>query len=83
VPGVDDQPVNGPVQLVQKIASSDQAKSCFADHWIEFGYGRTMDASDACLKATVEDAFKKSGYNVQRLLLSLTQTNDFLYLPAQ
>jgi hypothetical protein len=74
--------VSGPVPLVQKIASSEQAKSCFADHWIEFGYGRTLDGSDACLKATVEDAFKRAGYDVRQLLLSLTQTNDFLYLPA-
>jgi len=81
VPGVDDQPVNGPVALVQKIASADTAKTCFADHWIEFGYGRTLDDSDMCTKANLEDAFKKSGYNVKQLLLALSQTDSFLYLP--
>jgi Protein of unknown function (DUF1592)/Protein of unknown function (DUF1588)/Protein of unknown function (DUF1587)/Protein of unknown function (DUF1595)/Protein of unknown function (DUF1585) len=75
--------VNGPVELVQKIASSEEAQTCFASHWLDFGYGRTVGADDLCTQAAVNDAFKKSGYNVKQLLLALTQTDAFLYLPAQ
>jgi len=84
VPGTTGT-INGPVELVQKIASTEEAKSCFASHWIEYGYGRTLagNADDVCTQVSVQDAFKKSGYNVKELLLSLTQTDTFLYLAAQ
>jgi len=34
------------------------------------------------LLAEVLNTFAKSGYNVKQLLLALTQTDAFLYLPA-
>jgi uncharacterized protein YjaZ len=52
---------------------------------LDFAYGRSLqpsDASDACLKERAEAAFKASGYNVKQLLLELTQTDAFLYLPG-
>jgi hypothetical protein len=81
VPGLG--PVSGPVELVQKIASSEEAQTCFASHWMDFGYGRTMGAGDECTVAGVDASFKSSGYNVKQLLLALTQTDAFLYLAAQ
>ncbi|HET6146062.1 MAG TPA: DUF1592 domain-containing protein [Polyangia bacterium] len=81
VPGLG--PVNGPVELAQKIADSEEAQTCFASHWMDFGYGRTLGAEDACTAEAVNDGFKKSGYNVKQLLLALTQTDAFLYLPAE
>jgi hypothetical protein len=35
------------------------------------------------LQENVNTAFKTSGYNVKQLLLDLTQTTAFQYLPAQ
>jgi hypothetical protein len=82
VPGTTGT-VNGPVELVQKIAGSEEVQTCFASHWMDFGYGRTVGTDDQCTRIAVNDAFKKSGYNVKQLLLALTQTDAFLYLPAQ
>ncbi len=81
VPGVQGT-VNGPVELAAKVAEAEQTHACFALHWLNFAYGRTMDASDTCLKQSVQAAFAESGYDVKQLLLSLTQTDAFLYLPA-
>ena len=60
-----------------------RAQTCFAGHWLEFAYGRTLGGGDECLQAAVNTAFEKAGYNVRRLLLALTQTDDFLYRAGQ
>lgn len=82
VPGTEGT-VNGPVELVKKIASTDAAQNCFAQHWMEFGYGKTLDNGDSCVQQSMNDTFKKSGGNIKQLLVDLTQTDAFLYLPAK
>jgi hypothetical protein len=82
VPGVPGK-VNGPVELVQKLATSEDAQNCFSSHWVNFAYGRTLTGDEECSsRTTVATAFKDSGYNVRKMLLALTQTDAFLYLPA-
>jgi len=77
--------VVGAVQLAQQLADSEIVQRCFAQHWLEYGYGRTIRSSpeDQCLQEKINTAFKASGYNVKQLLLDLTQTSAFQYLPAQ
>ncbi len=75
--------VSGPVELAKKLASSEAAQTCFASHWMNFAYGRSMGNADAATQTAIQDEFKQSGYNVKQLLLALTQTDAFLYLPAQ
>lgn len=82
VPGTDGV-VNGPVELVQKLATTEEVQQCFTDHWLEFGYGKSKDDADACVKADLEAAFKASNGNVKQLLVELTQTDSFLYMPAK
>jgi hypothetical protein len=75
-------PFNGPVELAQKIAESQDAQRCFADKWLAFAYGRVLGEGDACTRAQLETGFRDSGGNVKALLLAATQTDAFLYLPA-
>jgi uncharacterized protein DUF1592/uncharacterized protein DUF1588/uncharacterized protein DUF1595/uncharacterized protein DUF1587/uncharacterized protein DUF1585 len=77
--------VTGAVQLAQQLADSELVQQCFAQHWVEYGYGRTLrdTPEDLCLEEKINTAFKASGYNVKQLLLDLTQTTAFQYLPAQ
>ncbi len=72
---------NGPVELGQRVAASEATQACFAKRWVDFGYGRTTDDSN-CSLARVKEQFKAANYDIQQLLLNLTQTDDFLYLPA-
>ena len=58
-------------------------KSCFASHWMRFAYGRSLEGGDACNQQSVQTAFKDAGYNVKQLLLAITQSDAFLYRPAQ
>jgi hypothetical protein len=75
--------VNGAVDLAKALAGMPDAQTCFAQHWLEYGYGKTVDANDDCTLAALGTAFQKTGGNVKQLLLDLTQTDAFLYLPAK
>lgn len=73
---------NGAIELGAALANSEQAQQCFATHWMNFGYGRTLKEAEACGVESVRSQFKESGYNVQQMLLALTQSEAFLTLPA-
>jgi hypothetical protein len=83
VPGVQGAAKNG-VELVRLLATSERIGSCFTSHWMQFAYGRSIDASaDACNVQTTHTAFKGAGYNVRELLVALTQADAFLYRTAE
>jgi Protein of unknown function (DUF1592)/Protein of unknown function (DUF1588)/Protein of unknown function (DUF1587)/Protein of unknown function (DUF1595)/Protein of unknown function (DUF1585) len=73
---------NGALELQAALAVSEDVQSCFASHWMSFGYGQTITDENACGVKSVTDTFKATGYNVQELLLALTQSEAFLTLPA-
>ncbi len=70
---------NDAIDLVQKLGSSHDAQSCFIGHWMSFAYGRQETADDACSRKVLEAAFTKTNGDVRELLVSLTQTDGFLY----
>lgn len=74
--------LKGAVELGSKIAQSPEAQACFVANWANFAYGRGTDEQEACSMQRVEQRFRSSGYNIKELLLELTQTDTFLYLPA-
>jgi hypothetical protein len=83
VPGTPGAAKNA-VELVRLLATSPKVGDCFASNWIQFAYGRSIDATaDACTVASVQGAFKAAGYNIKQLLLALTQTPAFLQRTAQ
>ena len=50
---------------------------------IALAYGRSLADTDGCNQQTVVDAFKEGGYSIKQLLLAITQSDGFLYRPAQ
>jgi Protein of unknown function (DUF1585) len=64
------------------LAGSEQVQNCFASQWVNFGYGRVVSAEEDCAVQSVRNKFKESGYNIQEMLLALTQSEAFLSLPA-
>jgi hypothetical protein len=81
MPGADE-PITNAVDLARYLAESEDAQSCFALHWLEFAQGRSMGRDDMCTRRAVDAAFEESGYDVKQMLLSLTQTDAFLYYPG-
>ena len=73
------EPVSGPLELVRKLAESSDTQACLASHWMDFAYGQSAGARDGCIDAQVVAAFAQSGHDVRKLLLALTQTDEFLY----
>jgi hypothetical protein len=82
VPNVSGTAQNA-VELVRLLATSAEVETCFASHWMRFSYGRSLESVDACNQQSVQKAFEASGYNIKQLLLSLTQSDGFLYRPVE
>lgn len=74
--------LNGAVEMGKKLAESPDAQACFAMNWANFAYARSSDEQDECTMTRVQEKFQAAGYNIKELLLELTQTDTFLYLPA-
>jgi len=75
-------PVNNATELVTMIANDSRTYQCFAYNWANFAYGKTIGASESCIKDTVTKKFTSTGSNIKQLLVDLTQTDAFLYLPS-
>jgi hypothetical protein len=77
--------VDGAVELSRTLSTFPETQTCFVQRWLEFSRGRPLGPSpeDECLSRSVNAAFAASGYDVQELLLALTQTDAFLFLPKE
>lgn len=67
------------VDLLQRIAQSDDARACFAKNWLRYGHGRELDERDACALEQLEAALRDSDGNVVELLVALAKTDQFRY----
>jgi hypothetical protein len=77
-----DGPVAGPVELGQRLASSQEVRDCYVTQSFRFFYGRDVSAADQCSVAQLAVAFKDSQQSLSELIVALTQTDQFLYRPA-
>jgi hypothetical protein len=75
--------VSNPVQLGQMLAQSEEVRSCYVTKSFRFFYGRDTDAADACSLAQLSKSFQGKAYSLSELLIALTQTDAFLYLPVR
>ena len=80
VPGVDGTTAT-PIELVRAIAEQPQTHDCFAQHWANFAYGQTLGEEAECITTGLAEQFAEAGYDIQTLLLNLTASDAFLYLP--
>jgi hypothetical protein len=71
--------VNGPLDLMQKIAASSEAQRCYAQRWVEFAYERNLTTQDVCTVQTMAQKMTQGGYTVQNLIVDLTQSDSFRY----
>jgi hypothetical protein len=72
-------PFNGAVELSSKLAGSKDVAACMVKHWFRFGNGRDLAPEDQCTIDTLNAGFKTSGGNIRELLLTLVQTDAFMY----
>jgi hypothetical protein len=70
---------NGAVDLAQQLAGSDQVRNCVTTSWFRYAYGRAETTDDACTLVNVNKKFSDAKHDLKSLLVSLTQTDAFLY----
>lgn len=70
---------NGAVELVQRIAESQDAHGCFVQHWMNQAYGREESPDDACAQQAVQAAFRESDGNIVEMLVALAKTDQLRY----
>lgn len=67
------------VELVQRIAASADARSCFASNWLQQAYGRPVSPADDCERKRLDAVFEQSGGNIRELLVALAKVDQFRY----
>ena len=76
---VFSDPFDGAPDLAARLASSSQVRDCLATQWYRYAMGRIEEAPDLCSVEQAKQSFADSGGDLRELLISLTQTDAFLY----
>lgn len=77
-----DGEFNGVVELAHKLTGSAKAQNCYTKQWFRFAYGRGETEQDACSIDDINAQFQSTNGNIKDLLLTLTQTDAFMYRMA-
>ena len=81
-----DQPsgdFDGVADLAGKLVDSAMVQHCVVTQWFRFANGRNETDDDQCQIQSMQNGFVEGGMNMKELLVSLTQTDAFLYRNAQ
>lgn len=70
-------PFDGAIELGQKLAQSRQVMNCMAETWFRFALGRSVSDGDAGGIQALGERFANSGFNMQELLIQVTQARGF------
>jgi hypothetical protein len=76
-------PVDGAVQLIDTLASSEAAHECYTRHWIEFAYGRHKKPEDAALISRLGARSAKGELSIKQLIVGLVKTESFMTRSAK
>lgn len=81
--GTDTTAYNGAKEMEQVIANSASAKACFAKQYYRFSRGYAETTSDTATLKNLTQKFADSSYNLQELMVGVTQQNSFTLRRAQ
>ncbi len=74
-----DGPVNGAVDLMQRLSKSDIARQSIIRHAFRYFMGRNEMLSDSQTLINADQAYLKSGGSFKAVVLSLLTSDSFLY----
>jgi len=76
---IDDElvHVSGPAELMQRLATSREARRRYAERWVSFALRRDHDARDACIVDTMARELAESDAPVLQMLTALPLTAPF------
>ena len=67
------------MELVDRLAESEDVTACYAKHLYQFAIGRLNLAVDRCDVYRAEEAAKASGGDIREMLVQMTQLDHFMY----
>ncbi|WP_428268473.1 DUF1592 domain-containing protein [Haliangium sp.] len=76
-----DGAFNGVVELAERLGNSNQVRRCVSTQWFRYAYGRAETDADTCSMDVINQYFEESAWDVKELLVGLTQTDAFRYMP--
>ncbi len=72
--------VSGPVDLMNAIAASPEAKRCYAENWVAVAYNRVISPQDACTVDTIATRMASNpSYSISSLITDLANVESFRY----
>jgi hypothetical protein len=74
-----DGPVAGAAELAGRLADSQQVAACMVKQWFRFALGRAAGEGDGCILERLGADFERSDRNLQTLVLSLIDSDAFLF----
>jgi hypothetical protein len=77
-PDLDD-PVENPIEMIQRLAASERVKQVFVRHVFRFWMGRNETINDAPILQDAYVAYRDGGGSMNALLTSLLTSDAFLY----
>jgi hypothetical protein len=72
-----DTTFDGAIELGQMLAASEQVRTCVAQQWFTYGFGRSRGDGDDCSFDEMYAAFAESGHDIRELLLAMVVTDSF------
>jgi hypothetical protein len=72
---------DGALELVERLAGSEDVRRCFVENWYVRALGRGVTAADACYVSALDREFVGAETNLQELLIALVKNDAFLYRP--
>jgi hypothetical protein len=77
-----DGEFDGARELAEKLAGSEDVRTCFIEQWFRWAHGRAETGADDCTLDTLAARFDGEEVDVRDLIVALTQTEAFMLRPA-
>lgn len=83
ITGSADAEINGTVadglEMVTKLAQSNEVQNCVATQLYRFSFGRKEEEADVCSNYQARQRFKATSGDLRELMAAMTQMDNFLY----
>jgi len=80
---LDGSDFHDATELISFLATSPRAQRCYAKKWMEYALGRPLSSSERCTLEPIQERFVQSGGNIQQLLIDISTSDAFLFLPME
>jgi hypothetical protein len=76
------RPFADTAEFLRILGVSEDARRCQTRQWLRFAFGRLEADQEAAMLDHLYEVFSRSGFDVRALLVAITTTPSFLFLPA-